>query len=198
MSSTVGAQSPPSPQSPKTHKIHRLTVLIDTDSKALAEKLQDQFSQLCRNKLKALLDSQFSAMSSTDEVIRIDRLEVDLGEFKQYLDEDRVLRELPELVNATLRAAQQSGLVQVHKIDPPMDKHKPLFSVSALTPDTEEPDEFAAVSPFLPWSNSKAQRPKMPGRQWIWPSGQSRKRRRICLRHFPWCVAMLTACAIFC
>ena len=100
-------------QPPAKHKIQRLKVVIETNDKAYAHELQNQFSDLCRNQVKTLLDKQFSALSSDDEIVRIDKLELDLGQFKDYLDRDKLLRELPDKLETALRQSKQMGLASI-------------------------------------------------------------------------------------
>ena len=100
----------------RSHKIQRLKVVIDTDDKSLALQLQDQFSQLCRGKIKTLLDKQLTQLSSDNEVLRIDKLEIDLGSFKRYMDEDRLLRDLPELLDKAVTKSRRNGTGRVYQL----------------------------------------------------------------------------------
>ena len=122
--------------SSKPHKIYRLTVEIQCHDQHLAQSLQDQFSLLCRKQLKAALDKTFSALSADDEVLRIDSLTVDLGRFTRYLDEDRLLRELPDQLSRAVELAIQQGQAQLYRS--PKQASAPVNQANSLKPQTTD------------------------------------------------------------
>jgi hypothetical protein len=151
----------------KPHKIQRLEVQINTDDKMMGLKLQDEFSQLCRDKLIKLLDAEFSKCSADDVVMRIDRLEVDLGQFKHYLDKDQILRELPDKLTTALNEAHRNGLVSTFKMPIKGHSEQPKSSVLAdpfdsMDPDLEfiEPDEFSDDDAFIAMAQKRGQTPE--------------------------------------
>ena len=82
------------------------------------------------------MDKTFSALSADDEVLRIDSLTVDLGRFTRYLDEDRLLRELPDQLSRAVELAIQQGQAQLYRS--PKQASAPVNQANSLKPQTTD------------------------------------------------------------
>ncbi len=85
------------------HIVNRMTFHVSAGDERHATRLQDQISRLVRTRLRQELDRTLTRLSPGDEVIRIDKLELDLGQFNQSLDEHSIIRALPKLVEKAVQ-----------------------------------------------------------------------------------------------
>ncbi|MGC2776845.1 MAG: contractile injection system tape measure protein, partial [Bradyrhizobium sp.] len=86
---------------PQRHTIHRQIVEVTVASAATAERISSVVSDLIRNAVTPLLERMFDEMTPRAEIVRLDRLELDLGR----LDLASLQRELPARIAAKLPAA---------------------------------------------------------------------------------------------
>lgn len=80
------------------HTIHREIVEVTVANAAMAERIGALVSDVIRDAVTPLLERMFDALTPHAEVVRVDRLELDLGR----LDLASLQRELPARITATL------------------------------------------------------------------------------------------------
>ena len=97
------------------HLIHRVTFAFTAESTAQAKRQQDKVSRLFRSSIKAALNQRFNRLSRSDDIILIDRLEVDLGQFRQHLDETKLVQALPEMVEKAVRQQVKENKARIIK-----------------------------------------------------------------------------------
>lgn len=89
------------------HKIRKQTLLLTVHNKDTVFTWQHQVTALYWNKIIPALEKLFDSYSSSDMVIYIDRLEIDLGKIKATdLDNDHYITLLLEKLTAALAALQ--------------------------------------------------------------------------------------------
>lgn len=97
------------------HLIHRVTFAFSTEDESQAKREQDKVSRLFRSTLKSALNRIFNRISQSDDIIRIDRLELDLGHFRRHLDEHVLIKALPDMLEKAVRQQVKENKAQVIK-----------------------------------------------------------------------------------
>ncbi|MGJ5179589.1 contractile injection system tape measure protein [Bradyrhizobium oligotrophicum] len=130
------------------HAIHREIVEVTVASASAAERISAAVSEVMRDAVTPLLERMFDELTPHAEVIRIDRLELDLGR----LDAASLARELPARIAARLPAALLQSAAFARSPDDPAKtsaqaaRRKPDADAAALLVITH----FAATG-TLPW-----------------------------------------------
>ncbi|MCY7294204.1 contractile injection system tape measure protein [Alteromonas sp. a30] len=95
------------------HLINRVVFAFSSEDESNAKRQQDAVSRYFRSSLKPALDKALTRLSSSNELIRIDRLEIDLGEFRHSIDEQNVVRDLPQLLQSSIKRQIQDNKAKV-------------------------------------------------------------------------------------
>ena len=125
--------------SAQRHVIQRQTLEITLAKKAQAWELQQTLSRIFQRQVPAVLDRCLSEVSSADYVHRIERLELDLGEF----DSDFSADELLARIEASLRQALGEQISQTQTL-PTAQQNEPVRA------DLELFEHFIQQG-YLPW-----------------------------------------------
>ena len=125
--------------SAQRHVIQRQTLEITLAKKAQAWELQQTLSVIFQRQVPAVLDRCLSEVSSPDYVHRIERLELDLGEFDSGFSADELLAR----IEASLRQALGEQISQTQTL-PTAQQNEPVQA------DLELFEHFIQQG-YLPW-----------------------------------------------
>ncbi len=125
--------------SAQRHVIQRQTLEITLAKKAQAWELQQTLSGIFQRQVPAVLDRCLSEVSSPDYVHRIERLELDLGEFDSGFSADELLAR----IEASLRQALGEQISQTQTL-PTAQQNEPVQA------DLELFEHFIQQG-YLPW-----------------------------------------------
>lgn len=88
------------------HVINRQVLELTIPERGRAQHIQNLTSEIVRQKLLQALDKLFTGISGSNEIIRIDKLEIDLGVISEYELEnelvDRVIKEIGTKINTQM------------------------------------------------------------------------------------------------
>ncbi len=136
------------------HIINREVLDITVTDRGRAATVQNKTAELVSNKLNPALDKLFSGMSGSDEIIRIDKLEIDIGTISESELENsftgKVISEISDKI-ALLIQSSSSGIY-----DKPTDVesvNSKGHGVSVTNKSTDVLTQFVYFleSGFLPW-----------------------------------------------
>lgn len=144
---------------PATHLIHRQTVEISLrGNTADARRVQEEVADLCRVQLADVLESLFDRLAPNDELIRIDRLTLDLGSLPEVSDSgfsQRFTQQLKEKLTLALTEAKLSA----GPIRGTFAQDEEAIPEVRLKPSRDETEvlAFFLETGRLPWFATKAQ-----------------------------------------
>lgn len=101
------------------HIIRRQVIEVDVPSVESAWRIQDRLSQLYRYELTRILEEVFAGIANPGEVLRIDRLEVDLGNIKPGTLEEDFAGRLREKLHEQLSLAAATAASGTTAAAPP-------------------------------------------------------------------------------
>jgi hypothetical protein len=100
------------------HIIKRQVIEVDVPSVEAAWKIQNRFSELYKYELMHILDEVFSNFSGPDEVLRIDKLEIDLGKISMNASDDEVVTKLRTVLQEKISEIKQKTIQEEVLISP--------------------------------------------------------------------------------
>jgi hypothetical protein len=153
------------------HRIGRQVLELTIPDREDAMSIQNSTSNLVKYKLKPALDRLFSSLTTSDDILRIDRLELDLGDVsKDKFEEEMVARTVEVLENklTALLLEQQAAKESTYKPSESEDTGTKLISKpesefdrlihylrSGLQPWWQDGDEKLTLGELLTESISK-------------------------------------------
>src|SRR5690349_8545874 len=94
---------------PAPHSIRRQVIEVKVPDQATAHRVAPLVSALVRDRLTPQLERLFDSIARPDEVIRIDRLELDLGRLSLPDLGDQIAERLAATLPAALRRASAAA-----------------------------------------------------------------------------------------
>ncbi len=133
------------------HIIARQVLEVDFFNKEEVVELQDRLSKIFNEKATPAIEKLFDQSISSDQLLRIDHLELDIGSFDENWDEDELVDRIIEGLTEELARLMWSA--------------KPIFTTDATIPNTSgKQGNLQLLSYFiqhghLPWWHSKTDVP---------------------------------------
>ncbi len=138
------------------HIVNRQVVEVAVPERSRSVFIQNKISEVIRRKLNPALDGIFSEISGNGEIVRIDRLIIDLGTVSEYdLDKvfvEKALKEIEETINKVLKSKAEIKL--------PISDSGGSAALKSMVTIASKPDDalvrfaFFLETGHMPWWHS--------------------------------------------
>lgn len=140
------------------HVINRQVLELTIPERGRAQHIQNLTSEIARQKLLQALDKLFTGISVSNEIIRIDKLEIDLGVLseKEFENEfvDRIVKEIETKINTQMTT--ESKTVNYNFVKGKNDGVKNEFTVTSKSKSFLDQFIYFLQTGHLPWWHSSS------------------------------------------